>query len=121
SASWVLLQVLIPGHRPSAERYCRAAANAEVASERITAARSRGRSPWRRGTSPPAGDGVWRSAAATAGWAASDGEGKRQDRRPVTLDPAPVHKRRALHDRLVLFGVFALQVAGILDFEPQDR
>ena len=49
---------------------CRSAANAKVAFERITAARSRGRSPRRRGTSAPSSGRAWRSAAATACWAA---------------------------------------------------
>jgi len=46
------------------------AANAQVAFERTTTARSRGRSPRRRGTSRPSSEKEWRSAAATAGWTA---------------------------------------------------
>jgi hypothetical protein len=49
---------------------CRSAANAKLVFERSTAARSCGRSPRRRGISPPAREQVWRSAAATAGSAA---------------------------------------------------
>ena len=49
---------------------CRSAANAKVAFERTMAARSRGRSPRRRGISPHPTERAWRSAAATAGWAA---------------------------------------------------
>jgi len=45
---------------------CRSAANAKVAFERITAARSRGRSPQRCGTSPRTSERQRRSTAATA-------------------------------------------------------
>ena len=50
---------------------CRSAANAQVPVKRITAARSRGRRPRRRGTRLPLRGAEWRSAAATAGSAAS--------------------------------------------------
>jgi len=52
--------------RPVRRTTCRSAANAKVAFKRITAARSRGRSPRRRGESRQSSGRAWRSAAATA-------------------------------------------------------
>ena len=61
---------VIPAWLAVCRTTCRSAANAKIAFERTTAARSRGRSPRRRGTSPPPSGQVWRSSAATAGSAA---------------------------------------------------